>query len=97
MADLVQTFIGYGMVLIAALYVVWKFMPSNLRTWLTLRIAASMGRRGVAAQRVIWLETKLSGGACGTCAACGSCGNGKQVIERAAPTAERNTSNNFGN
>ena len=82
MVDLVQTLIGYGMVLIAALYVGWKFMPSNLRTWLTPRMAACMRRRGVAAERVIWLEAKLSGGgACGTCAACAK---GKRVVGCAA-------------
>ena len=85
MDDLVQTLIGYGMVLIAALYVAWKFMPSGLRTWLTPRIGAWLRRRGVAAGRVIWLEARLSGG--GVCGTCSACGKGKRVVGRAALSA----------
>lgn len=82
---MVQTLLGYFVVAVAALYVGWKFMPAAMRSRLAACIAVAMRRRGLARDRVAWLEAKLnSGGACGNCNSCKACDGDKRAVEPAA-------------
>jgi hypothetical protein len=72
---MVQTVLACGVVAFAALYVGWKFMPAATRRWLAARLGVSMRRRGLAHERVVWLEAKLNqGAACGGCDSRNACG-----------------------
>jgi hypothetical protein len=83
----VQALVVYFVVAIAALYVGWRFMPAALRWGLAARIGALARRRGLARERVVWLEAKLNqGAACGSCDSCNACGADKRADE---PTAAR--------
>lgn len=82
-----QALVVYFAVAIAALYVGWRFMPAALRRPLAARIGALARRRGLARERVVWLEAKLNGaGACGSCDSCNACDTAKRADE---PTAAR--------
>jgi hypothetical protein len=81
----VQALVVYVVVAIAALYVGWRFMPAALRWRLAARIGALARRRGLARERVVWLEAKLnSGGACGSCNSCNACGTDERADVRTA-------------
>ncbi len=74
-----QTLLVYCVVAFAALYVGWKFMPAATRRWLAARLGVSMRRRGLAPERVVWLEAKLNqGAACGGCDSRDTCGANKR-------------------
>jgi hypothetical protein len=75
MSQTAQLVIVYGIVTIAALYALWRFVP-GLKKTLAPKLATGLNRVGVIsdaeAARLSTTLAKASG--CGSCDACGSCG-----------------------
>jgi hypothetical protein len=64
---MLQQLIIAGLVLLAAAYVVWSFMPMSRRQWLLDHLAA----RGIAAHAAAAHRKRLATPGCGNCAASG--------------------------
>jgi len=80
-----QALLVYFVVAIAALYVGWRFMPGAIHGRLAARIGVLARRRGLARERIVWLETKLnSGGACGSCNSCNACDTTRRADQSTA-------------
>ena len=75
MHESAQLIIVYGIVAIAALYALWRFVP-GLKKRLAPKLAGGLNRAGVISdEKAAQLATKLgSGGGCGSCDSCGACG-----------------------
>jgi hypothetical protein len=69
-----QLFIVYGIVAIATLYALWRFVP-GLKKQLVPKLATGLHRTGLLSpEKAEQLQTKLSaGGGCGSCDTCGAC------------------------
>jgi len=86
-------------VVLAAVYAVWRWMPGGWRRAAAARLAAGSQRAGlVDAQRAAAMAATLSKSAgCGSCDTCGSCGtagkpaNGAADERSSAPGAPAHT------
>lgn len=64
-------------VLMAVGYTAWKLAPRAVRRVLAVRVAHLLRvRAGVSPQRVIRIEQRIAGSACGACETCGGCASG---------------------
>ena len=70
----IQLVIVYGIVAVAALYALWRFVP-GLKKQLAPKLATGLNRAGLLSpEKAAQLQTKLSaGGGCGSCDTCGAC------------------------
>jgi hypothetical protein len=72
--ETVQLAIVFGIVAVAAMYALWRFVP-GLKKQLAPKLAAGLNRAGLLSpQKAEQLQTKLSAGSgCGSCDTCGAC------------------------
>lgn len=74
MNETVQLAIVFGIVAVAAIYALWRFVP-GLKKQLAPKLATGLNRAGLLSpQKAEQLQSKLSaGGGCGSCDSCGAC------------------------
>ncbi len=74
---MLQQFIVYAIVLVAAVYAAWRLMPAAWRTQLASRLAGGAQRSGlVDAHKAEQLRQQLSTTpGCGSCSSCKGCGH----------------------
>lgn len=74
MSATIQLVIVYGIVAVAALYALWRFVP-GLKKQLAPKLAVGLNRAGLLSpEKAEQLQSKLSaGGGCGSCDTCGAC------------------------
>jgi hypothetical protein len=64
----------YGIVLVAALSAVFRFMPLAWRARVAARLVAALRHLGASSQLALRIESKLAtAGACGSCNSCNAC------------------------
>lgn len=82
MSETVQLFIAYGIVAVAALYALWRFVP-GLKKRLAPKLAGGLNRAGVISEETAaQLSTKLGAASgCGSCDTCGACGPKKPQVD----------------
>jgi hypothetical protein len=69
-----QTLIVDLLVLVAAIYVAWKFTPAPIREKIAPKLAAIASRLHLPQSLVRRLEQKVaSAGGCGSCNSCNAC------------------------
>jgi hypothetical protein len=75
MSNFAQLAIVYGVVAIAAIYALWRFVP-GLKKALAPKLATGLNRSGlISDDKAVQLATSLSKSAgCGSCDSCGACG-----------------------